>query len=143
MAARKALNGRDILGSDVGPIRVAYAKVPTKASPLIGTEASPDPAKGSLDEGQLEDLINLKGADSIPVEAQISAAGGGIENYRSNLAVDLVKSGVAETLLEKGWAPDGATSEQQMIMQVLSVGDADEEQDVRAASGAFQSLFSS
>lgn len=129
------MNGRDILGSDVGPIRVAYAKVPSKTSPLLGSETSPDPASGPLDDSQFEDLVKLKGADSVPVEQQITAAAGGIENYRSNLAVDLVKSGVAEALLEKGWAPDGATSEQQMIMQVLSVGDPDEEHDVRAASG--------
>jgi protein JSN1 len=28
--ARKALNGRDVLGSDVGAIRIGFAKVPVK-----------------------------------------------------------------------------------------------------------------
>lgn len=68
-------------------------------------------------------------------EQQLSAEGGGVENFRSPLVIDLVKAGVHEQVLEKGLAQGGVVSEQQMIMQVLSGGRTEEDLDVKAAAG--------
>lgn len=67
-------------------------------------------------------------------EQQLSAEGGGVENYRSQLVLDLVKAGVHEQVLEKGLGQGGEVSEQQMLIQVLSAG-RDEDGDIRAAAG--------
>lgn len=132
MSARSALNGRDILGSDVGPIRIGFARVPNR-SPLIGgpvqNSGFPSPSK-ELTNG----LSAVKGATSVSTEQQLSVEGGGVENYRSQLVLDLVKQGVHEQVLEKGLGREGSVSEQQMIMQVLSAGRA-EDGDVKAAAG--------
>lgn len=126
VSARNALNGRDILGSDVGVIRIGFARVPTK-SPTIG---SSDDEDGTLGEA----LNTVKGAAAVSTEQQLSAEGGGVENYRSQLVIDLVKQGVHEQVLEKGLDNDGVVSDQQMIMQVLSTN-AEEDGDIRAAAG--------
>jgi len=129
ISARNALNGRDILGSDVGPIRIGFARVPTK-SPVIGGPENEQGSPSKLGEG----LSSVRGATGVSTEQQLSAEGGGVENYRSQLVLDLVKQGVHEQVLERGLAQDGAVSEQQMIMQVLSGGRREEEPDVRAAA---------
>lgn len=130
ISARNALNGRDILGSDIGPIRIGFARVPTK-SPQIG---GPEPEEGSSPAKLGEGLNTVRGATAVTTEQQLSTEGGGVENYRSQLVLDLVKQGVHEQVLERGLAPDGAVSEQQMIMQVLSGSREEEEDDVRAAA---------
>lgn len=127
------MNGRDILGSDVGAIRIGFARVPTK-SPTIGgpeEEAPSAELKGQLD--------HVHGAGAVSVEQQVSAEGGGIENYRSQLVVDLVKAGVHEQVLEKGLGNDGEVTEQQLVMQVLSAN-RDEDGDVKAAAGESMDL---
>lgn len=129
ISARNALNGRDILGSDVGPIRIGFARVPTK-SPVIGGPEHEANSPQKLGEG----LQSVRGATAVTTEQQLSVEGGGVENYRSQLVLDLVKAGVHEQVLERGLAQDGAVSEQQMIMQVLSGGRREEESDVRAAA---------
>ncbi|GMK59629.1 hypothetical protein CspeluHIS016_0802350 [Cutaneotrichosporon spelunceum] len=129
ISARNALNGRDILGSDVGPIRIGFARVPTK-SPVIGGPENETNSPQKLGEG----LQSVRGATAVTTEQQLSAEGGGVENYRSQLVLDLVKAGVHEQVLERGLAQDGSVSEQQMIMQVLSGGRREEEMDVRAAA---------
>lgn len=129
ISARNALNGRDILGSDVGPIRIGFARVPTK-SPVIGGPEQENTSPQRLGEG----LQSVRGATAVTTEQQLSVEGGGVENYRSQLVLDLVKAGVHEQVLERGLAQDGAVSEQQMIMQVLSGGRREEEGDVRAAA---------
>lgn len=58
-----------------------------------------------------------------------------MENYRSPLVLEMVKNGVHEQVLEKGLASGGVVSEQQMIMQVLSGGRSEEDEDVKAAAG--------
>lgn len=129
ISARSALNGRDILGSDVGPIRIGYARVPTK-SPVIGGPEAEQGSPSKLGEG----LNSVRGATAVTTEQQLSAEGGGVENYRSQLVLDLVKQGVHEQVLERGLGQDGVVSEQQMIMQVLSGGRREEDGDVRAAA---------
>jgi protein JSN1 len=127
ISARNALNGRDILGSDVGPIRIGFARVPTKSPVIGGPENEQVPKLG-------EGLNTVRGATGVSTETQLSVEGGGVENYRSQLVLDLVKQGIHEQVLERGLAQDGAVSEQQMIMQVLSGARREEEADVRAAA---------
>lgn len=108
--------------------------MPTK-TPLIGSaEEGFSPSMKSPERlGQALDTV--KGAASVSTETQLSVEGGGVENYRSPLVIDLVKSGVHEQVLEKGLAKGGVVSEQQMIMQVLGGGRSEEDGDVKAAAG--------
>ena len=129
VSARNALNGRDILGSDVGPIRIGFARVPTK-SPTIGAEGD----EASSPQKLTEQLSAVKGATAVSTEQQISAEGGGLENYRSQLVIDLVKQGIHEQVLEKGLSNGGVVSDQQMIMTVLSGGREEEDGDIKAAA---------
>ncbi|WVR03620.1 hypothetical protein IAU60_000613 [Kwoniella sp. DSM 27419] len=128
VSARNALNGRDILGSDVGIIRIGFARVPTK-SPTIGGHDDDTPTSNSLTSA----LNSVQGAASVSTKQQLSAEGGGLENYRSPLVLDLVKQGVHEQVLEKGLDQDGVVSDQQMIMQVMSAQPA-EDNDIKAAA---------
>lgn len=132
MSARNALNGRDILGSDVGPVRIGFARVPTKTPLLGGPEVDPDVIRSPERFG--EALSTIQGAAAVSTEQQLSAAGGGVENYRSPLVIDLIKAGVHEKVLDKGLSSGGVVSEEQMIMQVLSAGQPGEDDDVRAAA---------
>ena len=120
----------------MGPIRIGYARVRTRSPNIGGTEdESADGSQQALGEG----LNTVKGAAAVTTEQQLSAEGGGVENYRSQLVVDLVKAGVHEQVLEKGLAQSGAVSEQQMIIQVLCAG-REEDDDVRAAGGMSSSV---
>ncbi|KXN87751.1 Pumilio domain-containing protein C56F2.08c [Leucoagaricus sp. SymC.cos] len=136
--ARKALNGRDVLGSDVGAIRIGFAKVPVKN----GQEGAGGPEEsssvvvqgvGDLSVGAtIHALRNVKGASTIPADQQV--LGGAVENYRSNLLLSMIGSGIHN--VSDGLAkPPGLTpsvTEQQMIMRELSAGSLDAEPDIQA-----------
>lgn len=135
--ARKALNGRDVLGSDVGAIRIGFAKVPVKNSTEGGEENAPVTSVtgvGDLSVGAtIQALRNVKGASTIPSDQQVLS--GMVENYRSNLLLSMISSGkhnfpadVGSML--PGWA--AALTEQQMIMRELSGGDPEAEQEIIA-----------
>lgn len=143
MRARKALNGRDVLGSDVGAIRIGFAKVPTKGNPEGPATETEVPVNvqgvGDLSVGAtIHALRGIKGAGTIPVDQQVLS--GSLENYRSNLLLSMIGSGLhtgASTL-------DGATrpgtwsplmTEQQMIMRELSGGSPDAEADIAVLAG--------
>jgi protein JSN1 len=142
--ARKALNGRDVLGSDVGAIRIGFAKVPVKNGQegIPGQEESPTinvQGVGDLSVGAtIHALRTVKGASTIPADQQV--LGGSVENYRSNLLLSMIAAGAHTTAyvpdgLAKpaGWAP--AVTEQQMIMKQLTAGNTDADADVQALSG--------
>ncbi|KAG8901601.1 hypothetical protein FRB99_005196 [Tulasnella sp. 403] len=141
--ARKALNGRDVLGSDVGAIRIGYARVPVKNTTgpdgqPIATDDSTNvsvPGGNDLTVGAtIHALRSVKGASTIPVDQQV--LGGAVENYRSNLLLSLISSGAhANTTAMAGASPDGrpaSVTEQQMIMRELSNGAPDAAADVAA-----------
>ncbi|KAG0147340.1 hypothetical protein CROQUDRAFT_43052 [Cronartium quercuum f. sp. fusiforme G11] len=90
--ARKALSGREILGSEVGAVKIGYAKVPVKApgtfSPTSGG-VEPDAAHQQL---AYESLARMRGASVVPVEQQIMS--GSIQDYRSNLAMSFIPNGI-------------------------------------------------
>ncbi|KAJ3971976.1 hypothetical protein EV361DRAFT_174788 [Lentinula raphanica] len=137
--ARKALNGRDVLGSDVGAIRIGFAKVPVKnGQEGTNDEAIPGPVQGVGDlsvGATIHALRAVKGASTIPADQQVLS--GAVENYRSNLLLSMIASGIHDA----SFAPDGlskppgwipAITEQQMIMKELSVGSVDAESDIAA-----------
>ncbi|KAI0670550.1 hypothetical protein C8Q78DRAFT_1079505 [Trametes maxima] len=138
--ARKALNGRDVLGSDVGAIRIGFAKVPVKN----GQDGS-----GGQDEGSnvnvqgvgdlsvgatIHALRNIKGAATIAIDQQVLS--GSLENYRSNLLLSMIASGAHAGYdnagKPSGWSP--SVTEQQMIMKELSGGSPDAEADIQTLS---------
>jgi protein JSN1 len=147
--ARKALNGRDVLGSDVGAIRIGFAKVPVKNGQEGGT-GSPEDANvvtqgvGDLSVGAtIHALRGIKGASTIPVDQQV--LGGAVENYRSNLLLSMIAAGmhsstyVPEGGKAPGWAP--SVTEQQMILRELSGGSSDAEIDIQALAGLYLILI--
>ncbi|KZT03494.1 uncharacterized protein LAESUDRAFT_659487 [Laetiporus sulphureus 93-53] len=135
--ARKALNGRDVLGSDVGAIRIGFAKVPVKNG-TEGNGGQDDNAGlnvqgiGDLSVGAtIHALRNIKGATTIPVDQQVLS--GAVENYRSNLLLSMIASGAhsIDAAGKLAGFPNAAT-EQQMIMKELSGGSPDAEADIQA-----------
>ncbi|KAF8232350.1 hypothetical protein L208DRAFT_1377722 [Tricholoma matsutake] len=140
--ARKALNGRDVLGSDVGAIRIGFAKVPVKSNQDGTGSAEENPnvvvqGLGDLSVGAtIHALRNVKGASTIPADQQV--LGGAVENYRSNLLLSMLSSGVHTSHIADGlskpagWAP--SVTEQQLIMKELTYGSADAEADIQALS---------
>ncbi|KAL0947115.1 hypothetical protein HGRIS_013250 [Hohenbuehelia grisea] len=138
--ARKALNGRDVLGSDVGAIRIGFAKVPVKNGQEGNGEAEnqnpPIQTVGDMSVGAtIHALRSVKGASTIPADQQV--LGGAVENYRSNLLLSMIGSGNhASSFAADGAAKPGtqaaSITEQQMVMRELSVGASDAEADIQA-----------
>lgn len=141
--ARKALNGRDVLGSDVGAIRIGFAKVPVKNGQEGG--GSPDENANVVAQGvgdlsvgaTIHALRGIKGASTIPAEQQV--LGGAVENYRSNLLLSMIASGLhngaGDGVKPPGWS--ASVTEQQMIMRELSGGSIDAEADIQALAGTW------
>ncbi|KAF8638507.1 hypothetical protein AX16_010490 [Volvariella volvacea WC 439] len=131
--ARKALNGRDVLGSDVGAIRIGFAKVPVKNGQDAngGSDESPNVVAqgvGDLSVGAtIHALRTVKGASTIPADQQV--LGGAVENYRSNLLLSMIASGAHNA---DGLGRGVSITEQQMIMRELSAGSPDAEADIQA-----------
>ena len=130
------MNGYEVLGSDVGPVKIGYAQVQTK-SPFLGGPEESSPQIGQV----LSGLGHVEGAQSVTTAQQLSAGAGGVENYRSPLVLEMVKNGVHDQVLDKGLASGGVVSEQQMVMQVLSAGRMNEDEDVKAAAGEFSDFY--
>ena len=137
------MNGRDVLGSDVGAIRIGFAKVPVKGG-QDGTGPDDSPSAtvqgvGDLSVGAtIHALRCVKGASTIPADQQV--LGGAVENYRSNLLLNMIGAGTHTAAYvpdgnakPAGWAP--SVTEQQMIMKELSVGSSDADADIQALSG--------
>ena len=139
MRARKALNGCDVLGSDVGAIRIGFARVPIKN----GQEGSPEEFTNVSVQGisdlnvgaSIHALRTAKGALTIPADQQVLS--GAVENYRSNLLLSMLSSST-HSYITDGIKPPGfgpMVTEQQMIMKELAVGSADAEADIQALAG--------
>lgn len=143
MRARKALNGRDVLGSDVGAIRIGFAKVPVKNGSEGAAENEPTTVNvqgvGDLSVGAtIHALRNVKGASTIPADQQV--LNGTLENYRSNLLLNMIGSGLhtSSAFIDGSGKQPGSTpsiTEQQMIMKELSNGSPDAENDISALAG--------
>lgn len=84
--ARSLLNGRDVLGVQVGAVRVGFAKVPSKMSL---EEAQYGDGFNGVSAAGAEQLDALKGAACVSGERQ-AAVPQDISSYRSQLALDLL-----------------------------------------------------
>lgn len=134
-----------MLGSDVGAIRIGFAKVPVKNGQESngGPEENPNvivQGVGDLSVGAtIHALRAVKGASTIPADQQV--LGGAVENYRSNLLLSMIASGLhgntfgSDSLKPPGWA--ASVTEQQMILRELSAGTNDSESDIQALAGVF------
>ena len=80
-------------------------------------------------------LRNVKGASTIAVDQQVLS--GNVENYRSNLLLHMIASGLHNSSFDvnkvSGWA--ASITEQQMIMKELSGGSPGAEADIIALAG--------
>ncbi|PPR01218.1 hypothetical protein CVT24_006045 [Panaeolus cyanescens] len=138
--ARKALNGRDVLGSDVGAIRIGFAKVPVKNGQETNGNGEENvnvvpQGVGEMSVGAtIHALRGIKGASTIPADQQV--LGGAVENYRSNLLLSMIASGMhtaphsADGAKPPGWS--ASVTEQQMVMRELAGGSPDAEADIQA-----------
>ena len=78
-------------------------------------------------------LRGIKGAATIPAEQQV--LGGAVENYRSNLLLSMIASGMHNA----SQGPDGrpaSVTEQQMILRELAGGSLEAEADIQTLAGA-------
>lgn len=137
-----------MLGSDVGAIRIGFAKVPVKngqegtGSPDENSTSVVAQGVGDLSVGAtIHALRSIKGASTIPAEQQV--LGGAVENYRSNLLLSMIASGMHNAPhTPDGSKPPGWTAsvtEQQMILRELSGGSLDAEADIQALAGTLLS----
>lgn len=147
VAARTALNGREILGAGVGAIKIGFAKVPTRstAGSVSGEgSVSGDAPRSSADGEVMHGLRQVRGSGTNAINAENLA---NVENYGSNLVIDLIQRGVHADVKSVTGKPDtsrmaesvkrqleseGGITEEQMIMLVLSEGDRHIAEDVRA-----------
>ena len=162
--ARTALNGLDILGPEVGPVKIGYARVPNKMpeAPTV-LDNSQIPAATAY-----QSLKRLGGATAVSLDEQISS--GHLENFRSPMALQLAANGLkavgphsAAALTQSlqpaaGLSPsavarelDATTpqlgvpmpsiSEQQALMRELSGDVGDAELHAQAVAGQLLPLF--
>lgn len=145
VSARKALNGREILGNQIGPVRIGFAKVPTKVATAPfgnGDVAQTAPQNGIGSYPHVYDaLSHISGVTGVPVEKQL--ADGQVQDYRSNMLVGLVADehyATAHMFANgTGSAPvettPGSLNEMQLLMRELSQGDDELEEHVAAVAG--------
>lgn len=102
--ARKLLNGREVLGAEVGAVRVGFAKVPGRASD-DGYPGDPASEGYGIAVGQLD---HLQGAAAVSGEQQAASARqssnprngqhNNLESYRSHLVTDLLRKKQSQQL---------------------------------------------
>jgi protein JSN1 len=151
IAARTALNGREILGSEVGAVKIGFAKIPVKVTSVEGGVAG-GPSSDQVSQADsgvdmYSALKELKGSSKLAA----GSSAGGVENYGSNLVLELLQKGVHDEIKSfkasgsvagasdagssKERSSDSGITEQQMIMMVLSQGDPAMAEDVLAIAG--------
>ncbi|KAK4053070.1 hypothetical protein OIV83_001805 [Microbotryomycetes sp. JL201] len=108
VAARKALNGRDILGPETGAARIGFAKVPAKA----GT-------------GPLADVTNKP----VDINGDQSTS---VQDYRSNLMLSVVAAEGEGAILSTATAP---VDETKLLMRELGGDRTETELDLAAYKG--------
>ncbi|KWU46568.1 ARM repeat-containing protein, partial [Rhodotorula sp. JG-1b] len=144
VSARKALNGREILGNQIGPVRIGFAKVPTKVAtaPFGNGDVAQTAAQNGIGSYPhiYDALSHISGVTGVPVEKQL--ADGQVQDYRSNMLVGLVADehyATAHMFANgTGSAPvettPGSLNEMQLLMRELSQGDDELEEHVAAVA---------
>ncbi|KAK4058647.1 hypothetical protein OIO90_000091 [Microbotryomycetes sp. JL221] len=124
VAARKALNGRDILGSEIGAVRIGFAKVPAKVVGSGGAVSDP-----TIQSSSHNDAFGLDGS---PFAASA-------QDYRSNLLLNLISDNTSSLGLDNNpMAGDPAAlatatapvDEMQLLMRELTADAESAEIDV-------------
>ena len=136
MHARKALNRCDVLGSDIGAIRIGFARVPIKnrqeGSPEKSTNVSVQGISNLNLGASIHALQTAKGALTIPADQQVLSRV--VDNYRSNLLLNMLSSSthsyITNGIRLPGFGP--MVTEQQMIIKELAIGSADADADIQA-----------
>lgn len=134
VVARKSLSGHDFLGPEVGPVRIGYAKVPTKPGATTNASAGIyDPYTSTFVHRAMQGMpYELRGMPP--------------ENYRSNLMMgmmggdapsphlpaDLGASAIEAVITSDIKTVEPEISELQMIVRELSAGEPDIEAQVSA-----------
>jgi protein JSN1 len=141
-SARNALNGREFLGADIGPIRVGYARAPSSGQ--HGQDGSPSPNNfpSVFQSQRSEDPATHRPAGTAPMTQENVSH---IESYGNDLVRDLINKGSPNPNRDVAppaqtppphppadVAAEGDVNEQQMLMTVLSHGDANLAADVQA-----------
>lgn len=157
VAARKILNGQEILGPEIGPIKIGFAKVPSRMPETPAFDNSVNPAAA------YQALKRLGGASAVPLDEQL--ASGHLENFRSPMALQLAANdlngigphsaagltqslqpavGLSPSLVATEFgggdkSPQGvplpSISEQQILVKELSGNDPDAEAHAQAIAG--------
>lgn len=151
MSARKALNGREIFGNQIGPVRIGFAKVPTKVAtaPFGNGDVAQTAAQNGIGSYPhvYDALSHISGVTGVPVEKQL--ADGQVQDYRSNMLVGLVADEYYATAHMfangTGSAPvettSGSLNEMQLLMRELSQRDDELEEHVAAVAGTRRAFF--
>ncbi|PKK72445.1 hypothetical protein RhiirC2_742692 [Rhizophagus irregularis] len=123
--AKKALHGKEVLGSAVGPVRIGFAKVQPKPSPT----STPEPGSPAT-----RHIRNLSSSSSSSNNQNSGQWNGQVENYHNNM-IRMMMAGAAN-------ANNGLT-EKQSMMRELSGGVDDDIDDIlenRPAATYFTSI---
>ncbi|SGZ22408.1 BQ5605_C022g09484 [Microbotryum silenes-dioicae] len=88
ISARKALNGREILGVGVGGVRIGFAKVPTKI--INGNDFCGSGGFNNMVSMSYTTLQHLGGANGVSLEQQV--ADSPMSDFRSNLVMAAVSN---------------------------------------------------
>jgi hypothetical protein len=114
--------------------------VPVKNAPENQEEGAAPAVQGVGDlsvGATIHALRCVKGATAIPTDQQVLS--GGVENYRSNLLLSLIGSGLHNASFvqdgNKGQNRVPTVTEQQMIMKELCGGSPDGEPEIQALAG--------
>jgi len=150
ISARDVLNGREFLGREVGPVRLVYAQAPAPQG--TGQDDSHSPA--GFSSGFQNDRNGRDGSEerglqqgNAPMTQENVSH---IESYGGDLVRDLINKGSpnvnqggASQFGDQMQGPpadvpaEGDVNEQQMLMTVLSQGDANLAADVQAVGSEF------
>lgn len=156
VTARKALNGREILGAEVGSVRIGFAKVPGKVIPSSLDDSAIGLSQYGVGPLGYAGAQPLNGA-AYPASERQMPDGGTLQDHRSNLFVNVAAAvspltgpvGVPPMQTANGSSTSGGispaaeatetatadTDEWKMLMRELSENGPEADEHVRAVEG--------
>ncbi|POV98062.1 hypothetical protein PSHT_14243 [Puccinia striiformis] len=120
--ARKALSGREILGSEVGAVKIGYAKVPVKAPGTFSPAAQLDSlAQDQMAQQQLayETLARMKGASAVVPYPNVAAGFPVAPGASAMVSNDSATSADREASSTVSTTPLPPVTEMQLLMKEL------------------------
>ncbi|KAL8284285.1 hypothetical protein RQP46_005034 [Phenoliferia psychrophenolica] len=125
IAARKALNGRDILGAEVGAVRIGFAKVPTKV--LLSSSASPSPGPEEVQDYRSNLVVDLSHHAGQQQQFLLHP------HHLPQLSPNPSQHGGEERVVIETVKP-GTTGDWQLLMREISGDSPDTEEHVQAVA---------